>query len=404
MYKTKLQELCHQRRWGLPKYSAMKDGPEHMPSFEACVSVNGVTFSSPRAFSSSKEAHNQAAMLAFLSLSSPPLDSSTPTAEYDTKEQIGAAKPQHFPIPAHSSVVIDDMDRLCKSQLHNYARRNNHDSPIFTCKTEGPSHATRFKAKVVVDGQSFESAAFFNTIKEAEHAAAKAALMSLSLDIFQKADSCPFKNLLLELTQREGFCKPMYKTMQSGSPHIATFFSIVEVEGKEFHGKVAKSKKQAEHNAAKVAYIALRECGFNIDAAPSASLIENNAVQSIHQTDELSEVDLNKILPGNVKISNEVYNPSFLQPSEEDMMSNRSTSPFSPKISSAVSQLDLSCKSNSGSNKAEIPKPSSYLLCNRFKVYTCFPDTPFPKGITVLPISDNKWVAVSLEFPNDKDL
>lgn len=35
---------------------------------------------------------------------------------------------------------------------------------------------------------------------------------------------------------------------------MPTFFSIVEVEGREFHGKAGKSKKQAEQDAAKVAY------------------------------------------------------------------------------------------------------------------------------------------------------
>jgi len=75
MYKTKLQELCHKRKWGLPSYSAMKDGPDHIPSFKASVHVHGVIFTSSSASSSLKEAKNQAAMVAFLSLSSgtPPL-------------------------------------------------------------------------------------------------------------------------------------------------------------------------------------------------------------------------------------------------------------------------------------------------------------------------------------------
>ena len=67
MYKAKLQELCHQRKWGLPRYSAMKDGPDHIR--KASVYVNCVSFTSG-AFSSLKEANNQAAMLAFLSFSS----------------------------------------------------------------------------------------------------------------------------------------------------------------------------------------------------------------------------------------------------------------------------------------------------------------------------------------------
>jgi len=71
MFKTKLQQLCHQRRWSLPKYTATNDGPQHKPSFNASVHVNGVTFTSSDTFNSSKEAQNQAAMKAFRNFTSP---------------------------------------------------------------------------------------------------------------------------------------------------------------------------------------------------------------------------------------------------------------------------------------------------------------------------------------------
>ncbi|PNX73395.1 double-stranded RNA-binding protein 1-like, partial [Trifolium pratense] len=72
MYKSKLQELCQRRQWRLPRYSFTKAGPPHNPSFKGSVSVNGVTFTSSNTFNSSKEAHNHAAMKAFLDFSSPP--------------------------------------------------------------------------------------------------------------------------------------------------------------------------------------------------------------------------------------------------------------------------------------------------------------------------------------------
>ncbi|KAE9592798.1 putative double-stranded RNA-binding domain-containing protein [Lupinus albus] len=71
MYKTKLQELCNDRKLGLPKYYTIKDGPDHMPTFKATVYVNTVTFTSLSSFTSSKQAQNQAAMLAFNTFSSP---------------------------------------------------------------------------------------------------------------------------------------------------------------------------------------------------------------------------------------------------------------------------------------------------------------------------------------------
>lgn len=44
----------------------------------------------------------------------------------------------------------------------------------------------------------------------------------------------------------------------------------------------------------------------------------------------------------------------------------------------------------------------SYLLCNKVRVYQEFPNHAFPKGITVMPIGNHNWVAISLEFPNEE--
>ena len=52
---------------------------------------------------------------------------------------------------------------------------------------------------------------------------------------------------------------PVYKTTNSGLPHKPLFSSFVELEGEVFRGEVAKSKKLAELEAARVAYVALKE-------------------------------------------------------------------------------------------------------------------------------------------------
>ncbi|CAI8597754.1 unnamed protein product [Vicia faba] len=345
MYKRQLQQLCHLRRWSLPTYSAMYDGPPHKPSYKASVLVNGVTFTSSGTFNTSKEAQNQAAMRAFLNLSSPSSGSSTPRDEYGSKEEVEAAKSQETP------VIRTETARLSKHQLQNYARKNNLDPPVYTIKTEGLLHDIHFKASVVIGGKSFDSPTFFNTRKEAEQAAAKVALMELPIsdDLFNKDESCPAKSLLLELTQREGFSKPIYKTTEARSS--PPFSSTVEVEGVEFHGKASWSKKQAEHDAAKIAYTALKECKF------------------IHLT-----------LLSTVRITNK----------------------FGPSSShNGLPPVEIS---ESNKAKTSNTNTSSYSLCNRFKVYTNFPNIIFPEEITLVPIGDDKWIAARLECPNDKDV
>ncbi|EOY33183.1 Ribonuclease 3, putative [Theobroma cacao] len=343
MYKAKLQELCQQKRWALPRYTSMKDGPDHIPRFKASVFLNGMSFHSSTSCKSCKEAQNDAAKSAFLHfISSSPAATPTP-------------------------------------------------------------------AKVVNIGF--------------------------------------YKNLLQELTQREDFNTPEYKTMKCGVPHRPTFFSSVEVEGEVFYGKGEKSKKEAEINAAKVAYTTLTErlqgkcsgfCSPELFAdEPLKSMFTSDLVTAV-ENEEHDEESLqgrsSEFYPRDLvadgpltsmyssDLATAVENEEHAEEMPEvkagdNVFSNATTSsdnlsscsksvPVSAKeslLSTTSMHLDISALSISDSNMKKGPGSSSYLLNNRFRVYRCFPDIAFPKGITVLPISEDSWVAVSLEFPNEKD-
>lgn len=58
---------------------------------------------------------------------------------------------------------------------------------MYSSEWEGPPHSLRFKCKVTFDGQSYESPKFYSTLKDAEHAAAEVALMSLAPSGVQEA-------------------------------------------------------------------------------------------------------------------------------------------------------------------------------------------------------------------------
>ncbi|KAL1291997.1 uncharacterized protein [Arachis hypogaea] len=348
MYKTKVQELCQKRSWSLPEYETTRDGPDHNPRFTAAVTVNGIRYETPSLCRNSKEAQNNAAMLAFEHLSSqqpsvinpspppfppkprlmlrpkpkpnnipitgtptlPGLDSfpqptlfpglssfpqhpslfahsaassapshhCTPSASTGINNILPTSKvlPQKLeggcqisqiigPVTAARDTVTTadrkNMAHLYKNQLQNYAQKQNLPLPVYTSEWEGPPHAMRFKCKVTLDGQTYECPTAFSKLKDAEHAAAEVALLSLLRGGFQEIqdNSVLYKNLLQELVQKEGFSLPSYNTERSGEAHIPTFISYVEVEGKVFTGQEAKTKKQAEMNAAKVAYTTLKE-------------------------------------------------------------------------------------------------------------------------------------------------
>lgn len=73
-------------------------------------------------------------------------------------------------------------------------------------------------------------------------------------------DEVLYKSLLQEYAQREGLRFPIYDTERSGPSHLPIFVSTVEVGGRSYKGQDAKTKKMAETNAAKAAYICLTKC------------------------------------------------------------------------------------------------------------------------------------------------
>ncbi|PNX94486.1 double-stranded RNA-binding protein 1-like, partial [Trifolium pratense] len=214
-----------------------------------------------------------------------------------------------------------NMIHLYKAQLQIYAQKRNLKLPEYSPEWEGPPHAMRFKCKVTIDGQTFESPKFYSTLKEAEHAAAENALTSLSpsgikesvlhdpggvsrlsalplrvgwerhsygsrplqpgsqwigagreLHIpgqdcyFMLPTTCNAAIPVLGLAAprsginyHEGLQLPVYSTNQSGEAHKPIFSSQVEIVGEIFIGQESKSKKQAEMSAAKVAYTTLKE-------------------------------------------------------------------------------------------------------------------------------------------------
>lgn len=71
------------------------------------------------------------------------------------------------------------------------------------------------------------------------------------------------KNLLQETAQRAGVSLPVYATTRSGPGHLPVFTCTVEVASMTFSGEAAKTKKQAEKNAAMAAWSALKQCEWS---------------------------------------------------------------------------------------------------------------------------------------------
>ncbi|KAM3713243.1 hypothetical protein ACB098_01G242200 [Castanea mollissima] len=155
---------------------------------------------------------------------------------------------------------------MYKNQLQELAQRSCFNLPSYACIREGPDHAPRFKASVNFNGEIFESPSYCTTLRQAEHAAAEVALSVLStrgparsLTARVLDETGIYKNLLQETAHRAGLNLPVYTTIRSGPGHVPIFTCTVELAGMNFTGEPAKTKKQAEKNAAIAAWSALKK-------------------------------------------------------------------------------------------------------------------------------------------------
>ncbi|CAA2967962.1 Hypothetical predicted protein [Olea europaea subsp. europaea] len=165
---------------------------------------------------------------------------------------------------------------------------------------EGPDHVPRFKVSVNFNGEVFVSPTYCTTLRQTEHAAAEVALntlsargpsRSLTASVFD--ESGVYKNLLQETAHKAGLDLPLYTTIRTGPGHVPVFTSTVELAGMSFTGESAKTKKQAEKNAAIAAWSSLKT---NPKTAPTQ--IMKNSQAELQEASAIVETDKDELLNG----------------------------------------------------------------------------------------------------------
>ncbi|XP_008229014.1 PREDICTED: double-stranded RNA-binding protein 1-like isoform X2 [Prunus mume] len=320
---------------------------------------------------------------------------------------------------------LRDIQHLYKNQLQTYAQKRNLLLPVYSCEREGPPHANRFKCRVTVDEHTYEGQDFLPTMKEAEHAVAKVALMSLLPNGIQEDYIGLYKNVLQELIQKEGFSMPVYSTKNSGEVHVPIFVSTVEIEGETFTGSEARSKKQAEMSAAKVAYHTLRERksskiplvrppaqkGLETPEILSSSFHSNLATDLQQGRPNAPMIVSPSAITGEQTENSEGYShhpttvssrPGALTTScgfsSSDILYGRAQESNSSSLSVSRNGSSSTLPSDASTNLAmdyTLEPPAKRSMYNKVSVYPYKSDMKFPEGNTVLPTSDEKWVALS---------
>ncbi|KAL8483846.1 hypothetical protein ACS0TY_026511 [Phlomoides rotata] len=226
---------------------------------------------------------------------------------------------------------------MYKSKLQELCQKNKWELPKYTTGINVPCQVPLFTATVTVQGQAFETPEDFKSVKEAQNTAARIAYDHFNVPppmaapppemqpVFNQlppplpsslpnpppgncfvacSNAGSYKNLLQEFVQKKGFLCPSYETVNSGMCHMPIFVSVVAIGPDTFRGDEAKTKKQAEMNAAKAAYLALTKVtNSSIVTTINECPVADNPSQNIQRTTTIRK---------HPDTSNEVMNSSMV--------------------------------------------------------------------------------------------
>ncbi|KAH6835210.1 hypothetical protein C2S53_013540 [Perilla frutescens var. hirtella] len=235
-----------------------------------------------------------------------------------------------FPHSILDRIIYFNMLHIYKNQLQQYAQRELIGFPVYNTEGEGPPHDRQYRSTVIVNEKSYGTLESFPTRKEAEQAAAKVACQALLVNVAEETtDGGLYKNLLQEFAHKKGLC-PSYQTVASGLSHKRVFVSTVEIGQQTFQGAEAKTKKQSEMYAAKVAYCTLTNrcpvtkslevsCMDESPVADNLSRMEPTATTKKHQDTSCEDPYLHA---KRVKPSTESMNVNTPPPNFPSIVSN----------------------------------------------------------------------------------
>ncbi|XP_052188174.1 double-stranded RNA-binding protein 1-like isoform X3 [Diospyros lotus] len=151
-----------------------------------------------------------------------------------------------------------------KSQLLEYAQKVGFPKPVYETIKGGPPNRPSFRSTVILNDVRYDSLPGFPNRKAAEQSAAEVALKELANRgelnerISQPHETGLCKNVLQGYALKMKYGTPSYNCQMEEKRGVAVFSCTVEVGGSKFIGSAARTKKEAEISAARIALSAIQ--------------------------------------------------------------------------------------------------------------------------------------------------
>ncbi|XP_057782108.1 double-stranded RNA-binding protein 1-like isoform X1 [Salvia miltiorrhiza] len=310
---------------------------------------------------------------------------------------------------------------MYKSKLQELCQKQKLGMPKYTCIRDGADHCPQFKASVVVAGAAFHSPSAANSSKQAYNQVAQLAFSHFTSqknvgkkEVESSKSSVDhnlhqaFKNKLRMYAQRKDLKQPEYKTEKEGDCFKAT----VSIAEESFtSNELCASAEEAQNSAAATALLALLTDAFheNYKALLHKVGTEEGFIPPVYKTishgcDSFSstvEVE-GEVFEGAAAQSQKLAELSAAKAAYTALIERKLFEPRDEALEVArrFESCDISYPQQKHESIGESEMKSSYLLCNRVRVFTCMPNVALPEGTLVLPISEDRWAMVALEFPN----
>ncbi|XP_066927354.1 uncharacterized protein [Clytia hemisphaerica] len=271
-YKNALQEYCQKRKAPVPKYNSTKSST----GFIGNVSFLDFNFTAEAATDTPKDADLRAAFAALKGLGYFNTDLVYTAATFtNTGKKRSSVSGEPDNSAATKKMCFEKNSKSFKSRLNELAQQNKLQQPTY----ETISTTNGFFTTVTFNGRQFKSASCMSKKKDSEQNASEVALTFLTsgqqangeqngktaddvADMIKSARvgsnvmNLSLKNRLQEYCQRLKKELPTYKSEMGDNGFFMTVCTVDEIA---YEGGPAKTRKEAEKNAAEAA---LKELGL----------------------------------------------------------------------------------------------------------------------------------------------